>query len=156
MSKIVRIPEDHLFLVCSPRKAVWLKNAGAVAQPDLHVVAHSDFDWDKDEMMNSDRAGRRFDGGAAAAAGGARSAMELPDLEARHAEESAEKIVEMLADRLQHSPFGGLHIVAPPAFLGVLRQKLTAELRSKVVGEVAKDLVEMPVPEIQNSLLKAM
>ena len=156
MSKIVRIPEDHLILVCSPSKAVFLKNAGHVAQPDLQVDAHSEFDWDKDQMMNSDRPGRRFDGGAAAVAGGARSAMELPDLEAKHAEESAERIIETLTHRHQRSAFSGLHIVAPPAFLGVLRQKMTPELRSKVLGEVAKDLVEMPIADIQKSLLKIM
>lgn len=154
MSKIVRIPEDHLFLVCSPRKAVLLTNAGHVAQPDLQVETHADFDWDKDEMMDSDRPGRRFDGGAAAVSGGARSAMEPPDLDAKHAEESAEKIIEMLTDRNSRTPFSGLHIAAPPAFLGVLRQKITDELRSKIVGEVAKDLAEMPITDIQKSLLK--
>lgn len=156
MSKIVRIPEDHLFLVCSPRKAMWLKNAGPVAQPDLQIDDHVEFDWDKNERMNSDRAGRRFDGGAAAVSGGQRSAMELPDLEARHAEESAEKIVEMLTDRHHREPFSGLYIAAPPAFLGVLRQKITDELRGRIVGEIAKDLVEMPISDVQKSLLKAL
>ena len=156
MSKIIRIPEDHLILVCSPKKAVFLKNAGQVAQPDLQVDDHADFDWDKDEKMNSDRAGRRFDGGAAAASGGARSAMELPDPETKHAEESAEKIVEVLTNRNKRSALGGLHIAAPPAFLGVLRQKMPHDLRDKVVSEVAKDLVEMPIADIQKSLFKAL
>ena len=66
MSRIVRIPEDHLILVCNSRKALFLKNAGPVAQPELKVDAHAAFEWEPEELMNSDRAGRRFDGGAAA------------------------------------------------------------------------------------------
>ncbi len=156
MSKIVRIPEDHVILVCNSRKAVFLKNAGNLAQPELQVDDHAEFDWDKEELMNSDRPGRRFDGGAAASTGGSRSAMEIPDLEAKHAEEVAERIIAALTERHQKSPLGGLFIVAPPAFLGVLRQKISGELRGLVVGEVAKDLGEMPIPEIQKSLLKAL
>ena len=156
MSKIVRIPEDHVILVCSPRKAIFLKNAGQVAAPELHVDAHVEFEWDADEKMNSDRAGRRFDGGASAVAGGARSAMEMPDLSARQAEESADRLLEVLAERHHQSPFGGLHLVAPPAFLGLLRQKMSDELRNVVVGEVAKELVEMPIPDIQKSLMKVL
>ncbi len=156
MSKIVRIPEDQLILVCNSRKAVFLKNAGHVAQPELQVDAYAEFDWDAEERMDSDRPGRRFDGGAAASAGGGRSAMEAPDLAAKKAEVAAEKIVDALAERHRKSPIGGLLVVSPPAVLGVLRQKITDELRGLVVGEVAKDLAEMPVPDIQKALLKAL
>ena len=156
MSKIVRIPEDHVILVCNSRKAMFLKNAGHLAQLELQVDDHTEFDWDKDELMNSDRPGRRFDGGAAASTGGSRSAMELPDVEVKHAEEVAERIIASLTERHHKSPLGGLHIVAPPAFLGLLRQKISGELRGLVVSEAAKDLVEMPIPDIQKSLLKAL
>lgn len=154
MSKIVRIPEDHLILVCNARKAILLKNAGHVAQPDLQVEAHVEFEWDREEMMDSDRPGRRFDGNANS--GGPRSAMEAPDPDAKHAEEVAEKIVETLADRNRTSEIGGLLVVAPPAFLGVLRQKIGSDLRRHIVAEVAKDLVEMPVRDIQKSLMKVL
>ena len=156
MSKIVRIPEDQLILVCNSRKAVFLKNAGQMAQPELQVEAYAEFDWDTEERMNSDRPGRRFDGGAAASAGGARSAMEAPDLAAKKAEVAAERVVDALTDRHRKSPISGLLVVAPPAVLGVLRQKITDELRGLVAGEVAKDLAEMPVPDIQKALLKVL
>lgn len=156
MSKIVRIPEHHLILVCNARKAVFLKNAGHLAQPELQVDSHFDFGWIKEDQLSSDRAGRRFDGGAAGRSGGSRSAMELPDLEAKHSEDVAEQIFKALAERYQKSPFSGLLIVAPPSLLGVLRQKMNRELRDLVVDEIGKDLAEMPVHDIQNSLLKAI
>ena len=154
MSRIVRIPEDHLILVCNSRKALFLKNAGPVAQPELKVDAHATFEWEPEELMNSDRAGRRFDGGAAALSGGARSAMELPDLETRHLEAVAETVLGMLSDRHRQSRLGGLLIVAPPALLGILRRNMTRDLGGIVVGELAKDLAEMPLSDIRKSLLK--
>lgn len=135
---------------------MFLRNAGPLAQPELQVAEHAEFDRDMEELMDSDRSGRRFDGGAAATSGGARSAMEMPDLEAKHLEDVAERILAALTDKHQKSPVGGLLIVAPPTFLGVMRQKMSDELRGLVVGEVAKDLAEMPVPDIQKSLLKVL
>lgn len=156
MSNIVRIPEDQLILVCNSRKAVFLKNVGHLAQPELQVDAHAEYEMDKEGLMNSDRPGRRFDGGANSSTGGARSAMEMPDPEAKHAEEVAERVLAKLADRHRKSPVGGLLIVAPPAFLGVLREKMSDGLRDLVVGEVTKDLAEMPVSDIQKALLKVL
>ncbi len=45
-----------------------------------------------------------------------------------------------------------LIVVAPPRALGVLRQAYTASVRGAVRNEVDKDLVKMPVYEIEKRL----
>jgi protein required for attachment to host cells len=45
-----------------------------------------------------------------------------------------------------------LILVAPPRALGVLRQALSTPLRSAVRGEIDKDLVKLPVYEIEKHL----
>jgi protein required for attachment to host cells len=45
-----------------------------------------------------------------------------------------------------------LVLVAPPKALGILRQHLAQATRSVVIGEVAKDLVKFPNPEIEKRL----
>ncbi len=156
MSKIVRIPEDVVVLVCDARKALLLRNAGAVAQPELQIEASLEYEPDEDAPGISARPGRRFDGGAAAASGGPRSAMETPDLDAKQAESFAEVIVAALIRRQKKAPIGGLILAAPPAFLGVLRQKMSDNLGKLIREEVDKELAEMPLPDIQRVLLKSL
>ena len=45
-----------------------------------------------------------------------------------------------------------LIIVAPPRALGVLRQAYSHNLRAAVRAEIAKDLVRLPVHEIEKHL----
>ena len=154
MPNIVRLPKDVIILVCDANKALLLKNAGAVAQPELQVDAHLQPPPQDDAVYNGGSPGRRFDGGSAAITGTSRSAMEATDPKAKHADAFAGHLVSTLNDRHQSTPIGGLIIVAPPSFLGMIRQKMNEDLRELIRDEVAKDLAEMPVSEIQKVLLK--
>lgn len=156
MSKIIRIPEDVVVLVCDSTKALFLRNIGAVAQPKLHIEESIERPRDEDETGNSARPGRRYDGGAAAVSGSSRSAMEIADTEAKYAETFAEKVVSVLDKRHHESPMGGLIIAAPPSFLGVLRRKMNDNLQQLIRNEVAKELAEMPTSEIQKVLLNSL
>lgn len=154
MPNIVRIPNDVIILVCDATKALLLRNAGAVAQPELQVDAHLRPPPQDDAVDSGGRPGRRFDGGSAAISGTSRSAMEATDPKVKHADTFAEHLVSTLNDRHQSTPIGGLIIVASPSFLGTVRQKLNEDLRKLIRGEMAKDLAEMPVSEIQKILLR--
>ncbi|KUJ77189.1 host attachment protein [Ruegeria profundi] len=156
MSRIVRVPEDVVVLVCDSKKALLLRNIGAVAHPEFHIEESIERPQDEDEAGNSARPGRRFDGGAAAASGSSRSAMEATDAEAKHAEAFAVDVVSALGERHQKKPMGGLIIAAPPSFLGILRQKMDHSLQQLIRDEVAKELAEMPVSEIQKVLLNSL
>jgi protein required for attachment to host cells len=61
-----------------------------------------------------------------------------------------------LAKRLDTAVLGGetkaLILVAPPRALGVLRQAYSQNLRNALRAEIDKDLVRMPVDEIERHL----
>lgn len=156
LSKIVRIPKDFVILVCDANKALILKNIGPAAQPELHVDDSIENELDEGSEGTAAPPGRRFDGAATAISGGSRSAMEAPDLERKRADGFAKKIVVALVHRNAKTPIGGLVLVAPPSFLGILRQKVTEELRVLIRVEVGKELAEMPVAAIQKVLLKSL
>ena len=156
MSDIVRIPDEHIILACDARRAMLLVNEGPVAKPRLRVQDRLDADQETEEKRLKDQPGRRFDGGAAAMARGPRSAMDVEDPQKRKAEAFAEAIVEDLIRRHGRTPISGLIIAAPPAFLGILRDKMSDELRTITVAEVPKDLTHMPVPALQDALLASL
>lgn len=153
MSKIVRIPHDALIVVCDAHKALFLKNAGAIAEPQLQIEESFEYAREDIAMEDSDRPGRRFDGSAS---GGARSAMETSDFETRQAETFADKVLSAVARRHEQQPIGGLILAAPPAFLGILRRKMPENLKQRITAELDKDLAEMPVSELQKVLLKSL
>lgn len=154
MSKIIRIPHDLAIIVCDAHKALLMKNVGPVARAELQISETLTSDAEGEEADVTSPPGRRFDGGAAAISGGQRSAMETSDIAQKRAEEFAGKIVSHLAERHRNTPIRGMVLVAPPAFLGVLRKKMGQELSALIHQEVAKELTEMPVSDIQDVLLK--
>lgn len=154
MDEIVRIPKDHLIVVCDARKALMLKNIGAVAQPELEIVGHFETEDRGEKLIDSDRPGRRGDGGAHAASGGPRSAMETRDVSEILASSFANSLAGHLSRLHRKSPIGRIIAVAPPSFLGLLRKELHAELKSVPTSEIAKHLTELPVSALQKALLE--
>lgn len=156
MDKIVRIPKDHLIVACDSRKALLLRNRGPVAQPELEVAEHLEAEDRRAEMFDADRPGRRADGGAHAASGGPRSAMETRDVGELLAVSFAETLVDHLAGLHHRSPLTGIILVAPPSFLGLLRRELKDELGGIPISEVHKHLSDLPVAELQKALLQSL
>jgi protein required for attachment to host cells len=154
MEEIIRIPAELRIVVCDARKALILKNTGPTAQPYLVTDDHIEADAPSSDRMDSDSPGRRFDGGAAAATGGARSAMEVRDIARTEAEAFARSLAEQLLRKHRNGQLEAMMLVAPPSFLGRLRQELAPELSAILTGEVAKHLTELPLAEIQATLFK--
>jgi protein required for attachment to host cells len=48
-----------------------------------------------------------------------------------------------------------LIVVAPPAALGEMRKHYHKEVQSRLVGEIAKDLANHPVPEIEKIIAQS-
>jgi protein required for attachment to host cells len=63
-----------------------------------------------------------------------------------------EKLVARLDAAVQAGEAKSLVIAAPPRALGALRQVYTHGLRGAVAAEIDKDLVKMPVHEIEKHL----
>ncbi len=98
----------------------------------------------------SDRPGRSVHG--------AGQALHISTTQTRKKELVAEKFARALADFLGHAKkgqqFEQLSIVAPPTFLGLLRDQLSIATSRCVLEEVAKDLSTRPVAEIQTHLTR--
>lgn len=102
----------------------------------------------KDSELYADAPGRAFD-----SAGQGRHAMEN-EVDAK--KEESIRFARMLCDKLRQAAndkaFDKLYILAAPAFLGELRECLDDQVKSKVAGEVAKDVARMSAEEIRARL----
>jgi protein required for attachment to host cells len=68
------------------------------------------------------------------------------------AESFAKEIAERLETGRTSGQFQKLVLMAPPAFLGMLREQLGGEVRKLVVEEIAKDLVTHSIDEVRDKL----
>lgn len=143
----VKIQSGGWVVVCDGAKALVLENAGDEKFPNLktkEVYQHED---QATRDQGSDAPGRSH-----ASVGTARSAMEQTDWH----EQGERRFLETLAARLDTAVQAGevksLIIAASPRALGTLRQLYTPGLRNILAAEIDKDLVKMPVHEIEKHL----
>ena len=62
---------------------------------------------------------------------------------------------DLLRRRALANDFEKLIVVAPPTALGHMRKHYHKEVQSRLVGEIAKDLANHPVPEIEKIIAPA-
>lgn len=98
--------------------------------------------------IQSDRAGRTFD-----SVGEGRHSKE-PKVDPTRYEKSlfAHAVAQRLEDEKMLNAFDHIILVAPPQFLGDLRKSLSSSVKPCVIGEVAKDLTNLPVLKIDDHL----
>lgn len=96
------------------------------------------------EIM-ADRPGRSF-----ASAGSARSAMEYSsDPVAVRERRFVENVAEELDKHLQKGAFDRLIVAAAPTALGDLRPAFSKALKETIVGELPKDLTNIPTSKLE-------
>lgn len=83
---------------------------------------------------------------------GSRSAVEQTDLHAAAEAKFLEGVAEQLGAFVHESEATAVIIVAPPRAMGVLRPRLTANVRRMLQAELVKDLVRMPTPDVEQYL----
>ncbi|WP_456405053.1 host attachment protein [Thiolapillus sp.] len=102
----------------------------------------------KNVDLYSDTAGRSFDSG-----GRGRHAME-PENDAKTTE--AQRFAKELCNKLRSAALQGeyekLYILAAPAFLGILRECLDENVKSRIAGEIPKDVAKEAAEEIRDKL----
>ena len=133
---------------CDGRKALILENIGDRMFPNLHtreVREHAD---QPTSAQGSDAPGKVH-----SSVGTARSAIEQTDWH----DEAERAFLKALAERLHQAvttgETRGLTMVASPRALGIIRADYTDAMRKVLHGEVHKDLVKLPVYEIEKQLL---
>jgi protein required for attachment to host cells len=143
----IRLDKDAIVVVCDGRKAIILENAGDAGFPNLRM---------KDVFEQEDKSTRELGvappGRSHQSMGHHRSAVEQTDWH----DEAERTFLRTLATRLdteftQRSK-GSLIVVAAPRALGMLRDAYSPAVRKALAAEIAKDMVKMPIHEIEKAL----
>lgn len=98
--------------------------------------------------LGSDAPGRAFDSAASG-----RHAMEpRTDPKTHEKQLFARRVAELINDAALRKSFDQLVLVAPPKTLGELRTQLGENAKRLIIGELDRDLVKTPVPELPEHL----
>lgn len=146
MSKL-KIRQGDWVIVCDGKKALVLENAGDEKFLNLktrEVFSHAD---PKTSEIGTDAPGRSF-----SSVGHGRSAMEQADWHTQEEERFLRKLAAHLDTEVKAGRAKSIVLVAPPRALGVLRPSYTHDLRKALRSEIDKDLVALPVHEIEKRL----
>ena len=77
-----------------------------------------------------------------------RGGISDPDLKGQAQAAFADDIVRYLEDARQDAAFDRFILIAPPAMLGILRDKLVPQLRAVLHADIPKDLTHLPLDEL--------
>ena len=134
----MKVPHKALVALANGERFVMMRNVGQPFEPKLEKVGEIDL-----ELTNFSAGGRNQD---PVQRGGSTDIDELAHGAA-------------IAEWLNHKTLNGeaepLVIAADPKTLGQIRQHCHKELQNRIVGEVAKDLINQPVESIERALAMA-
>jgi protein required for attachment to host cells len=145
------IHKGEWVVVCDGAKALVLQNEGDAKFPNLktiEVFEHKDL---ATHELGTDQPGRAF----SPAGHGGRSAVEQTDWHDQAEKAFLVKLAGHLDVALSAGKTKSLIVVASPRALGMLRPAYSHALKAAVRAELHKDLVKMPVHEIEKYLTRA-
>lgn len=134
-------------VVCDGAKALVLENSGSRLQPHLSMREVHEQPAARTHEMGTDRPGRTYQ-----SVGAKRSAIEQTDWHAQNEQRFLTELAQRLNQAAMEGEMQTLVIVAPPRALGILRANFSQNVRDAIRAEIDKDLVKMPVPEIEKHL----
>ena len=145
----VKIKSGDWVVVCDGRKALILENEGDAMFPNLRTKETHEHDDAKTSEQGTDRPGRVHD-----AVSPGRSSVEQTDWHAQGEAEFLQGIARRLDEAVSNNETHALIVVAAPRALGVLRPAYSHAVQHALTAEIAKDLVNMPIYEIEKLLTK--
>lgn len=158
----MQIPHNAHVLVADGRKMLFFRNEGDEAYPNLEVIREDSQEGLKSHEQATDRPGRAFvSAGRPPSEGGSRpgaanrSAYSETDFQQLEEDRFAADAAELLKRKALANQIEHLVVVAPPRTLGEMRKHYHKEVEKLLAGEVAKDLTNMPVEEIEKVLLES-
>jgi protein required for attachment to host cells len=143
----MKIREGEWVVVCDGAKALVLENVGDETFPNLRTREVYEQEVPMTHEQGTDAPGRAFN-----SVGAGRSAMEQTDWHEQQESRFLRRLVSHLEAAVQARATASLIVVAPPRALGILRQAYSANLRAVLRAEIDKDLVKLPVHEIERHL----
>ena len=135
----MKVPRRALVALANGERFVLMRNVGEVFEPRLERIGELDL-----ELTNFAAGARHQD-----PAGQRSGSTDIDELAHGAA------IAEWLNARTLRGDLGEVVIAADPKTLGQIRQHCHKELESRIVGEVAKDLINSPLPAIEQALATA-
>lgn len=141
------LKQGTFVLVADGEKALFLRNVGDLANPNLEVVREIQEENPPTREQGTDRPGR-----ASGPNANSLSAVDDTDWHRIAKERFAVELSERLYRMAHRGDFERLVLVAPPLVLGEMRKKLHKEVTDRIVGEFAKTLTNVPVPAIEAML----
>ena len=135
----MKVPHRALVALANGKRFVLMRNVGQPFEPKLEKVEELDL-----ELTNFSAGVRHQD-----PAGQRNGSTDIDELAHGAA------IAEWLNTQTLRGGIGEVVIAADPKTLGQIRQHCHKELESRIVGEVAKDLVNSPVEQVERALVAA-
>jgi protein required for attachment to host cells len=143
----IKLDKDAIVVVCDGRKAMILENAGDARFPNLRLKDVFEQEDKRTHELGAAPPGRSYQ-----SMGHHRSAVEQTDWH----DEAERAFLRTLATRLDteiaQRSNRPLIVVAAPRALGMLRDAYSPAVRRALAAEIAKDMVKMPVHEIEKAL----
>ena len=143
----MRLPHNSFVMVADGEKMLFFRNEGDAEYPQLIVERNREQEAPANIDLKTDEAGRRH------GVGPGRSAYEDTDFHQLEKDRFAHDTAEMLRRLALGNKFDQLVVVAPPKTLGELRKHYHKEVEKRLAAEIPKDLTNMPVEEIEKTLL---
>ena len=144
------IREGEWVVVCDGAKALVLQNAGDAKFPNLKTLEVFEQKDPPTREQGTDKPGRTN-----ASVGVIRSAVGQTDWHDRNEEAFLTKLAQHLDAAVAAGKAKSLVVIAPPRALGMLRPAYSHALKGALRAELDKDLVKMPVHEIEKHLSAA-
>ncbi len=146
----IKLKGGDWVVVCDGRKALILENIGDEIFPNLHTREIREHTQTRTSAQGSDAPGRVHQ-----SAGQARSAVEQTDWHDQEEHAFLTSLASRLHVALSKGETRALIMVAAPRALGMLRGVYSPAVRKAIRTELGKDLVKLPVHEIEKQLSAA-
>lgn len=135
----MKVPPRALVALANGERFVLMRNVGEAFDPKLERIGELDL-----ELTNFSAGTRHQD-----PAGQRNGSTDIDELAHGAA------VAGWLNDKALNGRLGQVVVAADPKTLGQIRKHCHKELESKIVGELAKDLINQPVPAIERALAAA-
>ena len=146
----MKIPHRALVMVVDGRKMLLLRNHGDETNLDLQTEAHDEQASPKDSEIKTDQSGQSAAPGGTGMAGGTMGETDF----AQQAEDRwAADAGALLSKRALGNDYAALVVIAAPKTLGVLRKHYHKEVEARLIGELAKEMTDRPIADIEAMLV---
>ncbi|MGE0563790.1 MAG: host attachment protein [Pseudolabrys sp.] len=143
----ITIKAGEWIVVCDGGKALVLENAGDDKFPNLKTRETLTHDNPKTHEQGTDAPGRSH-----SSVGHGRSAVGQTDWHDQAEQAFLHHLAGVLGKAVESHQAKSIVVVASPRALGMIRPAYSHALKAAVRAEIPKDLVKMPVHEIEKHL----